>query len=109
MPHITETDGGRALRRLVTSSVKSCADIGRALGVGRQLVAKWVGGRQRPEPHFRDAIEGVLGIPRADWYTDEERRIAALGALERPHFTRDEDVPEYDPAVDEPAPEEVAS
>ncbi len=50
--------------------------IAKAIGINQAAIAKWRDGVCRPEPHFREALEHVLGIPQRDWYTEEETAIA---------------------------------
>lgn len=54
----------------------SAASLARALGLERGVVARWLGGPRRPEPHLRDALQRLLGIKTADWMTDDEFRVA---------------------------------
>lgn len=46
------------------------------LGIGQQSVSNWKRGTARPEPELRDALERLIGIPRTDWYTADERAVA---------------------------------
>lgn len=58
----------------------SQSDVGRKLGVSQPTVSAWVSGRTRPEPHLRDALQALTGIPVSEWEQPEEReqRNAAI-------------------------------
>ncbi len=51
------------------------AALARALGIAGPSVNGWVLGRSRPEPHLRQSLEFLTGIPAGDWDTDAERAI----------------------------------
>mgnify|MGYP002127194432 FL=1 len=51
------------------------AALARALGIAGPSVNGWVLGRSRPEPHLRQSLEILTGIPAGDWDTDAERAI----------------------------------
>lgn len=69
--------------------------------VHHTTVRGWAVGTRCPELAFAFAMEDELAIPARAWLDPVP--------LPRMIVVRDEDVPDYDPAVDEPAPEEVAS
>ena len=46
------------------------------LGVSQPSVSAWVNLTARPDPHYREAIERLLGIPASGWMTAAERQIA---------------------------------
>ncbi len=56
------------------------AELARRLGIKSASVSAWKDAVARPEAHFRDALERLLGIPAGDWMTDDERRIAGGAA-----------------------------
>jgi len=81
---MVRTKAGRALARAVDPSSNrfrmSQSALARMLGISQPSVSEWVRLRSRPEPHFRDALEIILGIPRDDWMTAAERAVVAGAA-----------------------------
>ena len=73
-----------ALAAYLGAGAHSQASLAKALNVSQPSVSAWLCGRARPEPHLREAIEIVAGIPQSLWTTDEERaavdRVRARGA-----------------------------
>lgn len=45
------------------------------LGISQPSVSSWIRGVTRPEPHLREAVEILTGIPAKDWDTDGERAL----------------------------------
>ncbi len=54
----------------------SQASLADALGIGQQTISAWKRGTCRPEPHHREALARVAGIPAASWYSARERVVA---------------------------------
>jgi transcriptional regulator with XRE-family HTH domain len=50
----------------------SQSKIANALTIAQTSVSLWFRRRTRPEPHHREALECLLGIPRDAWKTDDE-------------------------------------
>lgn len=65
--------------------------LGREVGIAQSSVGLWVHGKARPEPHLREILELLLGIPESSWMTDEERaQVASTRArLTPPHTASD--------------------
>lgn len=73
------TEGRSILLRILSSETQQALVARlhkRGVRVKQQAVSAWVRGEARPEPHFRDGLERVLGIPREAWYTAGELAIA---------------------------------
>lgn len=47
-----------------------------ALGIGQQTISAWKRGTCRPEPHHRDALERIAGIPAPSWYSPDELAVS---------------------------------
>lgn len=62
-----------ALAAYLEGGAHSQSSLAKALDVSQPSVSAWLCGRARPEPHLREAIEIVTGIPQSLWTTDEER------------------------------------
>lgn len=73
-PAIRRTEGRRQLLKILAT--KSQVEVARALGVEQPAISVWARGNSRPEPHFRDALERLYGIPRDAWYSAGELAIA---------------------------------
>ena len=55
--------------------------IAKLLGVSAAAVTHWVVGRAAPDPTRRRQLKDLLGIPEADWISQEERdRVKRLAA-----------------------------
>ena len=115
MSHTSCTEGRKLLAALLGPNLTAYR-VALSIGVRPDSVYRWLNGTSRPEAPYRDALQRIFKLPASAWYTDAERVVAYgrnTGGLARQRRTRevvrDEDVPEYDPAVDEPSPEEVAS
>lgn len=64
-------------RRLVSYLERgSQARLALALSVGQQTVSAWKRGLCRPEPHHRDALARIAGIPVECWYSPDELDIS---------------------------------
>ncbi len=88
-------------------STRTQGFIARKLNISQPAVRAWVKGLSRPEPHFREPLEVLCGIPRAAWELPEEheKRAAALANIraenDADHGHRSESSPELK-AVDAP-------
>jgi transcriptional regulator with XRE-family HTH domain len=49
--------------------------IGEKLGINQSAVSAWCRGTSRPEPHFRQALKLLAGIPEDSWETREETKL----------------------------------
>lgn len=85
---ITNTKGRRALIDALKPADRSQSWLSRQLNVAQSSVGLWVHGRSRPEPHLREALEFLLGIPKDSWTTEEERN-----ALEKIRSANDSEPP----------------
>jgi transcriptional regulator with XRE-family HTH domain len=108
----SSTPGHDALHRLLRpAGTLTAYRIAKDLGLKPESVYRWVKRRGRPSAYAQKLISARYGIPEASWFRPDE--LSGIAAAERfgarVEVVRDEDVPEYDPAVDEPSPEEVAS
>lgn len=63
---------------------RSQGAIAKLLGVTQPAVRAWMRGTSRPEPHLREAIEVLTGVPEATWELESER-VAKQAAIERIH------------------------
>lgn len=65
-----------ALRDVMTEFVISQSKLATICGISQPSVQGWMTGVNRPDHHFRLAIERLYGIPSVDWMTDAEWLIA---------------------------------
>ena len=70
------------LRDWITKN-SSQSKVAITLGVKQPTVSAWTRGTSRPEPHLRDALVELAGIPTAEWDTPEEsaQRDEALARI----------------------------
>lgn len=75
---VPETAARAALERKLATQPRevTVVDLASRISISRLVVYAWLNRRQRPEMPYRIALERELGIPAADWMTDDERRIA---------------------------------
>ena len=57
----------------------SAVELAEKLGVSKQTVSEWVGGRSRPEPERMAALEELLGIPMRAWTEPVEQATGTEG------------------------------
>lgn len=69
------TQGAEALRQYLSDADRSQSDLASTLGISQPSVSAWLRGGSRPEPHLREAIRLLTGIPSSDWDTAEERAV----------------------------------
>jgi transcriptional regulator with XRE-family HTH domain len=67
------TPSAVALGDHIKKSGGSQSSLAKSLDVSQPAVSAWLCGRARPEPHVREAIEILTGIPASGWGTDDER------------------------------------
>jgi transcriptional regulator with XRE-family HTH domain len=48
------------------------SDLALELGVRQGRISQWKTGHSRPEPHYREALRILLGIPPLEWLTPDE-------------------------------------
>ncbi len=85
---VPRTKASAALRTALTPGPSQCMTqraLAATLGVKSASVSAWKDASARPECHFRQAIEHLLGIPADDWMTDGEFRIAKRRRRRKPH------------------------
>lgn len=68
------TEGRRLLVAHLANT--SQATLAAALGVGQQTISAWKRGTCRPEPHHRDALARIAGIPASTWYSPDELAVS---------------------------------
>jgi len=71
------TPSAVALGDHIKKSGVSQSSLAKTLGVSQPAVSAWLSGGSRPEPHLREAIEILTGIPSGGWDTDDERALIA--------------------------------
>ncbi len=64
-------------RRRLASYLKPVGSVAQAtlaatMNIGQQTISAWKRGTCRPEPHHRDALERIAGIPAESWYSPDE-------------------------------------
>jgi predicted transcriptional regulator len=52
--------------------------VAKLLGVTQPAVSSWLRGVSRPEPMYRDALQGLAGIPQDSWELASERKRREL-------------------------------
>ena len=67
------TEGRKLLRAKIASGEWSQSEVARRLCKTQSSVSLWCSGASRPESPMREALELLLGIPRAAWDTRGER------------------------------------
>lgn len=67
---------GRGILALLISPSRTAYRVAKSIGARPDSVYRWLSGKARPEPHFRDALERVFQVPASSWYTSEERAVA---------------------------------
>ena len=72
---MTITPAAEALRKYLDESDRSQSELAATLGIKQPSVSVWLRGQARPEPHLREAIEILTGIPQHAWDTTEERAV----------------------------------
>jgi transcriptional regulator with XRE-family HTH domain len=60
---------------LDADAARSQSSLARKLSLRQSAVSLWIRGSSRPEPHLREALALITGIPAADWETTEERAL----------------------------------
>lgn len=50
-------------------------DLAKVLRVKQSTISRWESGGEKPLPALRDALEIVIGLPRAAWYTRDEAQL----------------------------------
>ena len=54
----------------------SQATLAASMGIGQQTISAWKRGSCRPEPHHRDALARIAGIPAECWYSPDELAVS---------------------------------
>lgn len=67
-----DTEGSLALRSKMASLGWRDGDVAARIGADRAAVNRWRRGLERPQALAREALRRLLGIPTADWLTEEE-------------------------------------
>lgn len=62
------------IKWMASGTGRSQGYIAKKLGVSQPAVRNWVVGTSRPEPHFRDALQALCGIPPSAWELEVERQ-----------------------------------
>lgn len=75
---MTRTEGRQLLDAALKQPGRSQSWLARLLEIRQPAVSQWVRGNSRPEPHFRLALQRLLGIPAESWMTAKERKIAGI-------------------------------
>ena len=71
------TDGRRQLAAyLKPIGSVSQATLAAAMSIGQQTISAWKRGTCRPEPHHRDALARIAGIPADAWYSPDELAVS---------------------------------
>ncbi|MEP7124703.1 MAG: hypothetical protein ABJE95_27490 [Byssovorax sp.] len=70
-----DTEGRRLLNERLQNTTQ--IELAKSLEVHQSNVSLWSTGRTRPEPHHREALLVVLGIPTIAWLTPEELEVIA--------------------------------
>jgi ribosome-binding protein aMBF1 (putative translation factor) len=79
------TEGRRLLVAALREPGRSQSWLARETKIAQSSVGLWVHGKSRPEPHLREALEILLGIPREAWDTARERaHVARIRAAHAP-------------------------
>lgn len=69
-----KTAGREALRRFFDDNPdRNQTWLAARLSISQPSVSAWLRGSSRPEPHLREALELLVGIPRDHWNTSRER------------------------------------
>lgn len=71
--------GTRLLRKILKTygGALTELEVAQAIGVAQQTVSAYAKRGVRPtQPHVRQALERVYGIPQSSWQTPEERKLA---------------------------------
>lgn len=68
------TEGRRLLSQYLERT--SQASLAAVLTIGQQTISAWKRGTCRPEPHHRDALERIAGIPAKAWYSPDELAVS---------------------------------
>lgn len=68
-------------RKLLASYLKPLGSVSQAtlaatMGIGQQTISAWKRGSCRPEPHHRDALARIAGIPAEAWYSPDELAVS---------------------------------
>jgi transcriptional regulator with XRE-family HTH domain len=82
VPSTPTTPAAKALKRWIAANTSQTA-VADVLGVKQPTVSAWVSGQARPEPHLRDVLEELTGIPTEQWELKAERdqRSRALARI----------------------------
>jgi transcriptional regulator with XRE-family HTH domain len=83
----TPIRGPEALREHLKRKGLSQTYIADKLGITQPSVSAWLRGHSRPEPHLRDALAILTGIPGHYWATDEELGVVERARLAAPDTT----------------------
>lgn len=92
-------------RKLLVERIQSDPDWTQAklavsLDCKQPSVSAWIRGETRPDTHFRQAIERLMGIPMGTWLTDAEVAIAT--GAPAPSSPALPTAADSSPALDEP-------
>lgn len=68
------TEGRRLLAQYLDKTSQS--SLAAAMSIGQQTVSAWKRGACRPEPHHRDALARIAGIPSEAWYSPDELAVS---------------------------------
>jgi transcriptional regulator with XRE-family HTH domain len=76
------TPAAKGLKKWIADNSSQTA-VAKVLGVKQPTVSAWVSGHARPEPHLRDALAELTGIPTEQWELKVERdqRSKALARI----------------------------
>ena len=72
---MVQTKGQGALGPALKSAGKTQKWLAELLSVRQPQISRWCAGDARPGATERVALRELLGIPEADWLTDEERAL----------------------------------